>query len=318
MMRLSVPAAIDILREGGIVALPTETVYGLSARIDSEAALKQVFLTKERPSFDPLIVHVENPGQASRLCAEWPELYQKLAEKFWPGPLTLVAKKRPEVSTTISAGLETVALRSPRHPLFQEVLRGLGVPLAAPSANRFGRTSPTTAQHVRDEFHEQVPVVDGGPCQVGVESTVLSAEKVGTRWEIQILRPGGLSRAELEEFLTKVQIDFSIVRRHSVHSPGHLKEHYQPESPLIILEDKEWSAHIQQQVEKKLGRKLSGASELRLMPTPQESARQLYSQMRQLSRTPAQILWVKRTQDTRSVAWEVIWDRLERASSAII
>lgn len=306
--------AVELLRQGGIVALPTETVYGLSARIDSETALKNVFATKQRPSFDPLIVHVESADQARALCSEWPEIYQKLAQEFWPGPLTLVAQKRPEISATISAGLETVAIRSPNHPVFREVLRGVGVPLAAPSANRFGRTSPTTAAHVEVEFAGRVPVVDGGACAVGVESTVLVCEGA----ELKILRPGGCTREQLQFFINKNNLSLKISKQHSVHSPGHLKEHYQPESPLIILEDKSWSEAIHKRCEEILRRTVTGATELRLPSTPQEAARILYSEMRQHSRSSDHVLWIQRTHAQKSDAWEVVWDRLERASSAIM
>lgn len=310
--------AIEELLRGDIVALPTETVYGLSARIDNEAALKKVFATKHRPSFDPLIVHVENRKQAHSLCVEWPEIYDALAEKFWPGPLSLIAKKRSAVSHTISAGLDTVALRSPNHPLFREVLRGVGVPLAAPSANRFGRTSPTRASHVETEFAGKVAVVDGGECNIGVESTVLSATLANDKWQIKILRPGGCTREALEKFLTESGFKFEIARETSALSPGHLKEHYQPESPLILLEEKNWNEEIQKQCEKKLSRRFSGVSELKLPQTPQEAARVLYAEMRRLSQSEAHALWTKRTRDQQGDAWEAIWDRLERASSLII
>ena len=314
MSLISAQQAIELLKQGGVAALPTETVYGLSARIDQETALKNVFATKHRPSFDPLIVHVLDVEQARGLCAEWPPLYDLLAQEFWPGPLTLIARKRPEISTTITAGLDTVAIRRPAHPVFAEVLKGVGVPLAAPSANRFGRTSPTTAQHVETEFAGQVPVVDGGPCTIGVESTVLTFENS----HLKILRPGGCTREVLEQLLKLHKLNYPVTREASVHSPGHLKEHYQPDSPLVILENQVWNEKIKQRVEEKLERKIAGATELKLPNTPQDSARVLYSEMRRLSRGSEHILWIQRTQATNEQAWEAIWDRLERASSLII
>lgn len=314
MSVINVDQAIALLRGGGIVALPTETVYGLSARIDNESALKSVFATKHRPSFDPLIVHVRDTEQARALCKEWPPIYDLLAKEFWPGPLTLIAPKHEYVSGIISAGLDTVAVRCPNHPVFLKVLEGVGVPLAAPSANRFGRTSPTTAEHVESEFNHAVAVVDGGPCSVGVESTVVTLEDS----QLKILRPGGCSRETLEKFLKKNGIALSVTREMSVHSPGHLKEHYQPESPLVILENKIWSDEIESQLEKKLSKKISGHTELLLPTTPQDSARVLYSEMRRISRGGDHILWIKRTQEMKDFNWEAIWDRLERASTAII
>lgn len=314
MSLISTEQAIALLKSGGIVALPTETVYGLSARIDLEEALKNVFATKQRPSFDPLIVHVRETSQARALCSEWPDVYDLLAQEFWPGPLTLVAQKRPEISSTISAGLDTVAVRCPNHPVFLSMLEGVGVPLAAPSANRFGRTSPTTAQHVESEFNGNVAVVDGGACTVGVESTVLTLENS----QLKILRPGGCTREALEAFLKRHRLELTLTREASVHSPGNLKEHYQPQSPLVILENQVWSEGVKARAEEILEKKIGSVTELTLLTTPQDSARILYSEMRRLSRGGDHILWIQRTQAMKDLMWEVIWDRLERASSAII
>ena len=258
MPLISASDAILLLKRGEIVALPTETVYGLGGCIHSPAALHKIFTVKKRPFFDPLIVHVPSTMEAQALALEWPEIFSVLAEHFWPGPLTFIVKKRPSVSALITSGLETVAVRCPRHPLTLEILRQVGVPVAAPSANRFGHTSPTCAQDVLCEFSDSVAVVDGGPSEVGVESTVLSVthEPLSGVWQIHILRPGGVSRQSLRQVLEAKKIAFTLNRAHSASSPGHLSAHYQPASPLVLLTDRVWSESVQALVEQKLQRQL--------------------------------------------------------------
>jgi L-threonylcarbamoyladenylate synthase len=307
--------AIDKLRRGEVVALPTETVYGLAGAIDSPSALKEIFALKNRPSFDPLIVHVADRGQARALCAEWPAIYDLLTDQFWPGPLTLVAKKTAAVSPVITSGLDTVALRSPDHPVMLSVLRGLGTPLAAPSANLFGRASPTTAAHVTSEFEGKVPVVDGGPCKIGVESTVVRAREEDGEWILSVLRPGGVSRQQLRNAISKSGRRFRVERAESAASPGHLKTHYQPAAPLVVLENRDWTAAVQREVEARLQRKLEGGVELRMPATPQEAARHLYEDFRRLSSIPDRAIWVRRCGSRSGEDWEVIWDRIERAAS---
>lgn len=316
MSLITADQAIEELRAGRVVAVPTETVYGLAGAINSPAALTDIFALKRRPSFDPLIVHVHSAGQARGLVEEWPDIYDLLVEKFWPGPLTLIAKKTPAISPVITSGLDTVGLRCPQHAVMLDMLRRLNIPLAAPSANLFGQTSPTAAAHVEAEFEGKIPVVDGGPCEVGVESTVVSAQKKNGKWTISILRPGGVSRARLADVLKKAGVDFEIELRQSVASPGHLTTHYQPRSPVILLENKNWSDAIQSEVEKKLGRKLSGAVELQLPESPQQAARMLYESFRRLSTSSNRAIWIARRD--RSEDWEAIWDRVERAASLTI
>lgn len=330
MSLVTVAEAVERLRAGDVVALPTETVYGLAARIDSEPALLKIFAAKQRPSFDPLIVHVGDVASARILSAYWPEVYDALAAEFWPGPLTLIAPKREAVSMTITSGLTTVALRCPMHPVFLQAIQKVGVPLAAPSANRFGRTSPTTAEHVQSEFGGAVAIVDGGPCSVGVESTVLSAERVpaenrsaaelinrdtaSEKWLIKILRPGGVSREQINTFLSRRGFNFEIKRESSMASPGNLKAHYQPESPIVIL-TRPWSAELRAEAEAQLKRKVLGYTELTLPATPQEAARTLYAEFRRLSKTPDHLLLIYRHAEHSGPDWEAVWDRIERASS---
>jgi L-threonylcarbamoyladenylate synthase len=272
-----------------VVALPTETVYGLAGRYDSEEAIDKIFKTKGRPSFDPLIVHVSNAEQAKELTVSWPYLAQILADKFWPGPLTIVLPKAANVDDKITAGLRTVALRSPDHQGFRSILADLGVPLAAPSANRFGKTSPTTAEHVEAEFDGLVPVMDGGPCRVGVESTVVAIED----GRLQILRPGAITQEMLQEATGAL-----VTHRAREDSPGHLKDHYQPEAPLY-LEAKE------------------GLPELQLNQDPSIAARELYGLMREYSQRSPSGFYILKSNYPTTGFWQAIWDRLERAASKI-
>ncbi|MCP4497078.1 MAG: threonylcarbamoyl-AMP synthase, partial [Phycisphaeraceae bacterium] len=186
--------AAERLRSGGLVGMPTETVYGLAADSDNEEAVRQVFITKGRPIDNPLIVHVSNPDQARALSPDWNATCDRLAERFWPGPLTLVLVHGGRVNDYVTAGHPTVARRSPAHDTALELIRAAGRPLVAPSANRSGQVSPTTAAHVLDEFPaESFPVLDGGPCSHGIESTVLALSD-----EIPVvLRPGAVTLAEL-------------------------------------------------------------------------------------------------------------------------
>lgn len=318
MSLVTTDEAVQLLRQGEVVAIPTETVYGLAGRIDSPTALEKIFAVKKRPFFDPLIVHVADTETARHLTSEWPEIYDLLAQKFWPGPLTLIAQQTAKVSPWITSGLETVALRCPAHPLALELLERLGLPVAAPSANRFGRTSPTLASHVEQEFAGTVAVLDGGPCMVGVESTVLRAARVGTKWQVRVLRPGGVSRAQLRAALDAAGMQYELNRESSCASPGHLPAHYQPVSPLVLLTNQEWSPEVQQQVEQHLGHRLLGAKEIPLSDTAQEAARVLYSQLRETSSDTDHALWIQRPPARRGEDWEAIWDRVERASTLVI
>jgi len=220
----------QLLRSGGIVAFPTETVYGLGANAFDPEAVARVFAVKARPSLDPLIVHLADASDADRVARADDPRVARLAARFWPGPLTLVLPRRPGVPDIVTAGLDTVAIRVPDHEDALALLREAGTPLAAPSANPFGYVSPTTARHVADLLGDSVDLVlDGGPCRVGVESTVLSL--VGPA---VILRPGGVSRERLERELgTPLAVTGSAERP---RAPGQLLRHYATRTPLRILD----------------------------------------------------------------------------------
>ena len=229
-------AAVELLRKGEIVALPTETVYGLAADALNPIAVAKIFEAKERPRFDPLIVHLPSRDWLERI-ADVPEhngqLISKLADRFWPGPFTMVLPKRQIVPEIVTAGLDTVALRISAHPVFAEIIQLFGKPLAAPSANRFGRVSPTTAQHVLDELDGQIPlIIDAGPTQYGLESTIVS---VGGN-SIDILRRGPITTEQLSQF-AKVNIVASPAR--TILAPGQLPSHYAPRTPLRVVENAE-------------------------------------------------------------------------------
>lgn len=224
--------AVGILRNGGIVAFPTETVYGLGAAVFNEKAIARVFEVKGRPRFDPLIVHVSNPDQLPLLVDHIPSAAQALIEQFWPGPLTLVLPKALRVSDLVTAGLSTVAVRMPRHPLALELIERTGMPIAAPSANPFGYVSPTTAEHVVRHLGTRIDMVlDGGPCAVGVESTVLSL--VGPR--PAILRAGGIAREDIERVIGDI-IDNSIASGRPT-APGQTPSHYSPRTRILLAPD---------------------------------------------------------------------------------
>ncbi len=231
---LTIARAAEILRAGGLVAFPTETVYGLGANALDERAVARVFEVKQRPRFDPLIVHIADVDRVERLAADFPPKARRLADRFWPGPLTLVLPKKPVVPDLVTAGCPTVALRIPDHPLALEFLRAADVPVAGPSANPFGRISPTTAEHVREQLGDQIDLIlDGGPCRVGVESTVLSL----TEDKPVLLRPGGTTLEEIEELIGKVTVsvdEHENSQAIGLLSPGTLRQHYAPRTPLVL------------------------------------------------------------------------------------
>ena len=223
--------AAEALRAGELVAFPTETVYGLGANIYDEDALRAIFDVKGRPHDNPMIVHVSDPEQAAELALRIPRYFSELAEVFWPGPLTLVILRNASVLDTVTAGLDSVAVRMPGHKIARALIAEAGVPLAAPSANRSGRPSPTCAEDVFAELGGSIfAVVDGGPCAVGIESTVLDL----TRRVPTILRPGVVTREQLEAVLgTHVAVARSTALR--PRSPGQKYMHYAPETPLVLL-----------------------------------------------------------------------------------
>jgi L-threonylcarbamoyladenylate synthase len=230
----AIAQAAAILRRGGLVAFPTETVYGLGANALDAEAVARIFAAKARPTFDPLIVHLADRSWLDRAVRELPESVAVLAARFWPGPLTLVLPKARIVPDLVTAGLDTVGVRVPDHPAARALIETADRPIAAPSANLFGYVSPTTAAHVVEQLGDQVDaVLDGGPCRVGVESTIVSFASGGP----VVLRPGGVTREELEEVLGR---PVGLARERAPHdeplvAPGQLERHYATRTPLRLL-----------------------------------------------------------------------------------
>ncbi len=236
-------AAADKLAAGELVALPTETVYGLAADATNSEAVAKVFEVKERPSFDPLIVHIESAAKLSQVASVPEDIkgtVDKLVHKFWPGPLTIVLPKQADISDLVTSGLETVAVRCPQSPVMKKILKKIGRPLAAPSANRFGRISPTSASAVQKELNGRIPlIIDGGACLNGLESTIISIEappEEGKKAIINILRYGPVLREDLREF-GKVNKVKPVLDEKSPEAPGQLASHYAPVTPLRLIED---------------------------------------------------------------------------------
>lgn len=304
--------AADLLRAGELVAIPTETVYGLAANaFDSRAALR-IFEAKRRPSFDPLIVHSSSLDQARAFLKEIPEEAAEIAAAFWPGPLTLLLPRSERIPDVVTSGLPTVAVRVPRHPLSLQLLDALDFPLAAPSANPFGYISPTTATHVYEQLGDRIPyILDGGPCKVGVESTIIGFDGHKTI----VYRLGGMSVEELQPFCREIEL-----MPHSSsnpQAPGQLKSHYAPRIPLIIGDLHE----LLQQYNKEDVAVLSfrdtypEVHQFTLSPAGdvQEAAQNLFKAMRELDKLPVKVILAEQVPDYG--LGRAINDRLSRAAA---
>ena len=217
--------AAELLRAGRLVAFPTETVYGLGANALDEEAVRRIFEAKGRPFSSPMIVHVASIGMARELALDWPERAELLARRFWPGPLTIILPKCSHILDLVTAGLPSVGLRIPAHPIAKALLEAAQIPIAAPSANRFTELSPTTAEHVRESLGSLVDMIlDGGPCAVGIESTVVSLTGPTAR----ILRPGMIARTQIEQIIGPVETG------EGAESPGQHPRHYSPHTPIVL------------------------------------------------------------------------------------
>lgn len=307
------------LRDGGVVAIPTETVYGLAARIDRHEGIEGIFRLKRRPFFDPLIVHVASLEQGRTLVPSFPVAARALAERFWPGPLTIVLPHSGNIDPMICAGLDTVGVRCPAHPIARRLIRRAGAPLAAPSANIFSKTSPTTAEHVRLHWSaDEVPVVDGGPCDVGLESTVVRVLP-GDESFVELLRPGLIDRSALEAALSELPYSVEVRRTASGASPGNAEIHYRPSVPLVLLmgDGSPITPVLVQAVAERLQLPdPSGAAEIVLPREPVLASRILYSEMYRLAAGKPSFLVVTCPLDVGAGdAWEGIRDRLGRAAS---
>ncbi|MFZ3566206.1 L-threonylcarbamoyladenylate synthase [Streptomyces sp. BH097] len=294
---MDIDKAVAVLRAGGLVALPTETVYGLAADAEDPAAVARIFRTKGRPPNHPLIVHIGGAEHLDDWADDVPEAARLLAERFWPGPLTMVLRRGARVPLDTTGGLETVAVRVPDHPVALELLNAFGGGVAAPSANRFGSVSPTTAEHVRAELGDGVDfVLDGGPCTVGVESTIVDA----TSESLSILRPGGVTREELEEALGR---PLDVPDTSEVRVPGQHPSHYAPNARVVLVAPEELVAETRRAHE--LGHRVGVFLPSALAGTPVEAhavaavpasldayARGLYGYLRELDEQGCDLILV--------------------------
>lgn len=228
--------AANVLRQGNLLAIPTETVYGLGADGLNEKAVAAIFAAKGRPQDNPLILHIPEAGWLERYCEDIPRQAYILAQRFWPGPLTMILKRKPNVPDVVTGGLDTVGMRCPDHDLTRAVIAQAGIPVAAPSANTSGRPSPTTAAHVMEDMEGKIDaILDGGSCTVGVESTIIDLTITPPR----LLRPGGVTLEELEEALGEVEIDPAVTRQmaegEKPRAPGMKYRHYAPQAPVTVV-----------------------------------------------------------------------------------
>ncbi len=318
-------AAAARLRDGGLVAFPTETVYGLGADALNPDAVSRVFSLKGRPAQNPLIVHVADSAMARPLAARWPDAARRLADAFWPGPLTIVLRRAPVVPAIVAGGGETVALRCPDHPLALALLRACAGPLVGPSANPSGRVSPTTAAHVRAAFtSEQVLVLDGGPCRIGIESTVVSLAGDFPR----VLRLGAVSAVHIGDVLgvqPLVGADEGGAPGGALSSPGMLPSHYAPSTPLTLFDAKAPPRELERSPRPivvithreafALPRECRGPRTLVRMPADAERyGARLYAALREADEAGSEMILLETPADAGPL-WDAIRDRLSRAAA---
>jgi L-threonylcarbamoyladenylate synthase len=319
------------LRAGGLVGFPTETVYGLGADALNARAVEAIFAAKGRPADDPVIVHLAESSQVERVAVPTPAAWQ-LGEAFWPGPLTLVLPRRPNVPPAVTAGLDSVGVRVPSHPVAQALLRESRLPLAAPSANLFGRPSPTTAQHVLDDLDGRIDaVVDGGPTTVGVESTIVDLTTSPPR----LLRPGGLAAEAIEAVLGVPLAASGPTRAGPQTAPGMLDVHYSPRTPLILVAGAAARERLVREVATALARGqrvgvLALEEDASVLPpgvhvevvgawaSPERSAGHLFEALRSLDRAGVDILFARDLADSHVGLGRALADRLRRAARRVL
>ncbi len=314
--------AVRILRAGGLVAFPTETVYGLGARAFNPEAIARIFAVKRRPLDNPLIVHVATDDQLHSVTTDIPPVARKLMAAFWPGPLTLVLRRAPEIPTAVSAGLDTVAVRMPDHPLALRLIHEFGEPVAAPSANRSGRPSPTRVEHVVRELGDAVALVlDGGPCRIGLESTVLDLTADPPR----VLRQGAITPQMLRAVVGLVLPFTRTADAESVHSPGLKHRHYAPDLRVVLVSPEDWPQAIASW--SRSGQRLGLIARTAAVPAPgrpsferrfdttSDFARSLFAAFHDAEAAGVQVLLVEALPREEGLG-AAIMDRLERAATA--
>ncbi len=317
--QVDIDAAVQALRDGDLVAFPTETVYGLGANAQNPAAVRKIFEAKGRPTTHPVIVHLDSPKFLHRWVSEVPPAAAKLAERFWPGPMTLVMPRAANVHDIVTGGQDTVAVRVPSHPMAQQLLKAFGGGIAAPSANRFGRLSPTRAEHVRDELGESVRVVlDGGESQIGLESTIVACQG----GQVRLLRPGAVTASQLREMAPDLIIGADAF---SSRVPGSLPSHYAPTTPMSIVPAGEIDAQA--------AAASSGGTRIAVLAQrlplkshayvtwvnagrrPEQFAHDLYANLRALDSAGCQQILVQDVPEGER--WDAVRDRLLRAATRV-
>ena len=309
--------AVEALRDGEIVAFPTETVYGLGADAQNPDAVRKIYEMKGRPATHPLIVHIDHPRALERWALDVPPAAAAFAERFWPGPLTLVLRRAPAVDLAITGGQDAVAVRMPAHPVAQQLLRAFGSGIVAPSANRYGRISPTRPEHVRDEFGAQRIVLDGGDCKIGLESTIVSCVDAVPR----VLRPGAITLSQLRAVVPDTQGGPDAM---APRVPGTDAKHYAPRTPLSIVPSRTLEEVVRQLTETR-----DKVAVLAMRPPRVANkymtwinagrradvyARELYVNLRALDKAGAKEILVEEV--PAGEPWDAVRDRLRRAASA--
>lgn len=305
--------AVAILKAGGLVAIPTETVYGLAADASNPSALHKIFAAKDRPADHPLIVHLADTDKIQEWAVEIPQIAYRLFNAFWPGPLTVICKKAPHVNLTVTGGQDTIGIRVPDHPIARELLHAFGGGLAAPSANRFGRISPTTAEHVLQELGDKVDLIlDGGRSEVGIESTIVDISSK----TIRILRPGMISASAISRVLGQ---EVPIIDK-AIHAPrvsGSLASHYAPSTPAELVAMEALSQRLTELQSKKVvilshlpATANTDTTMITLPNNPLDYAYELYAALREADSLNKDLILIVRVPDE----WHAIADRLQRAT----
>jgi L-threonylcarbamoyladenylate synthase len=318
VLQSEIQEAVEALRAGDLVAFPTETVYGLGANANNPDAVRKIFRVKGRPSTHPVIVHIDHPRYIQRWVRELTPEAKQLADAFWPGPLTIVAKRAPAVNDVITGGQDTIAIRVPNHPVAQQLLNAFGGGIAAPSANRYGRVSPTRAEHVREEFGDEVPIVlDGDDCKIGLESTIVSCVGDVPR----VLRPGSITLAQLRAVVPTIQMGPNPT---APRVPGSTSRHYSPSTPVNVVPSRRLEIVMNEFTAKEekvavLAQRPPGNTNpfmtwINAGTRPDIYGRQLYANLRTLDKAGAKVILVEEVPDDER--WDAIRDRLKRAATA--
>ncbi len=329
----SIAAGAQCIRSGELLGLPTETVYGLGADADNADAINRIFVAKGRPADHPLIVHVPDAASVTHFAATVPDFANRLIESFWPGPLTLILPRRAGVAATAAGGQDSIGLRCPSHPVAQALLKAcrqsdgsaaqpLVWGIAAPSANKFGRVSPTTAQHVQSEFGSELLILDGGPCEVGIESTIIDC----TRSVPVLLRPGAVTREQAQAvcgqkvFLSNERIPAEAA---APRASGTLASHYAPRAKVRLMDAKEMQIAIDLlgdaaptiAVYSRTDLKIRAKQLLsrRMPPDAAQTAQQLFAVLREFDQQGVKLIWIEAPPE--SAEWDAVRDRLQRAAA---